>query len=56
LDVFMPEPSGLRLREVEIVFRDVAERVPVLGLGFTGLRRSERNVEPLARLADALGL
>jgi arginase len=56
LDVFMPEPDGLRLHEVEVVFRDVAERVPVLGLGFTGLRASERNVERLARLAGALGL
>jgi arginase len=56
LDVFMPEPGGLRLSEVEIVFRDVAERVPVLGLGFSGLRRSDRNVEPLTRLARVLGL
>jgi arginase len=56
LDVFMPEPGGLRLQEVEIVFHDVAERVPVLGLGFTGLRWSERNVEPLTRIAGALGL
>jgi arginase len=56
LDVFMPEPDGLRLSEVEIVFRDAAERVPILGLGFSGLRRSDRNVEPLSRLARALGL
>jgi arginase len=56
LDVFMPEPDGMRLEQIEIVFRDVAERVPVLGLGFTGLRHSDRNVAPLARLAAALGL
>lgn len=56
LDVFMPEPDGLALDQVETVFREIAARSPVLGLGFTGLRRSERNVEPLARLAAALGL
>ena len=56
LDVFMPEPDGMRLEQVEAVFRDVATRSPVLGLGFSGLRRSDRNVEPLARLAAALGL
>jgi arginase family enzyme len=56
LDVFMPEPGGMPLEQIEVVFRDVAERVPVLGLGFSGLRRSDRNVAPLARLAAALGL
>jgi arginase len=56
LDVFMPEPGGLRLQEIEVVFEDVAERVPVLGLGFSGLRASERNVERLTLLAAALRL
>ena len=56
LDVFMPEPDGLRLEQAESLFRQLAERAPVLGLGFSGLRYSERNVEPLARLAGALGL
>ena len=56
LDVFMPEPDGLRLEEAESLFRQLAERAPILGLGFSGLRYSERNVEPLARLAGTLGL
>lgn len=56
LDVFMPEPDGMTVEQVEAVFRDVAARSAVLGLGFSGLRRSERNVEPLTRLAAALGL
>ena len=56
LDVFMPEPDGLGLAEAEAVLRDVAARAPVLGLGFSGLRHSVRNVEPLTRLAGALGL
>jgi arginase family enzyme len=56
LDVFMPEPAGLTLGRCEEILRDVAGRAPVFGLGFTGLRRSERNVAPLTALAGALGL
>lgn len=56
LDVFMPEPGGLMLDEVEVILGDVASRAPVLGLGYSGLASGERNVEPLGRLAAALGL
>jgi arginase len=56
LDVFMPEPGGLELDDVETILRDVAERSPVLGLGYSGLGPDDRNVKPLARLASALGL
>ena len=56
LDVFMPEPDGIRLTESEAMLRSLAGRAPVLGLGFTGLRQSDRNVEPLTRLAAAVGL
>jgi arginase len=56
LDVFMPEPAGMRLAEAEAMLRSIAGRAPILGLGFTALRRSDRNVEPLTRLAAALGL
>jgi arginase len=56
LDVFMPEPDGLRLAQAEALLRQLAVRAPVLGLGFSALRYSERNVEPLTRLAAALGL
>jgi arginase len=56
LDAFMPEPGGLKLDEVEAIFRDVAARSLVLGLGFSGLGPSQRNVEPLSRLAAALQL
>ena len=56
LDAFMPEPGGLKLAEVQELFRLAREQRPVLGLGFSGLRASERNVEPLTRLAQALGL
>ncbi len=56
LDVFMPEPGGLALGEVETILREVTDRAPVLGLGYSGLTAGDRNVEPLARLASALGL
>jgi arginase len=53
---FMPEPGGLTLDEVEELLRRVRERVPVLGAGFTALAAEPANVEPLTRLALALGL
>jgi arginase len=56
LEVFMPEPGGLKLGEVEQIFRDLRERTIVLGAGITALMPDKRNVEPVARLAAALGL
>ena len=56
LEVFMPEPDGMALDEVESVFRAVCERSLVLGAGFTALVPDERNVAPVARLAAALSL
>jgi arginase family enzyme len=53
---FMPEPGGLTLAEVEELLRRVRERTPVLGAGFSGLAAEPGNVEPLTRLALALGL
>jgi len=52
---FMPEPDGLRVDEVERLFRTLAGRTRVLGAGLSGLVGEERNVEPLARLVRALG-
>jgi arginase len=56
LAVFMPEPDGLRLDELEEVLREVAARKRIAGLGFTGLVRDLANEPKLARLATALGL
>jgi arginase family enzyme len=56
LSVFMPEPGGLSIEEVEAVLYEVAESATVLGAGFTGLSFEPTNVEPLARLAAALRL
>ena len=54
LAVFMPEPDGLRLAEVEGLLADLASRTRVAGLGFTGLVRDPANEPKLARLAAAL--
>jgi arginase len=56
LAVFMPEPGGPTVVELERMLADVARRGTVVGGGFTGLLRDERNVEPLTRFAGALGL
>jgi arginase family enzyme len=57
LTVFMPEPDGLRLAEVERLFVRIRESgVPLAGAGLTGLAPDPANVEPLERLCAALGL
>lgn len=53
---FMPEPGGLSLDEAETVLRRVSDAAPVLGAGFSAFLPEEANVEPLGRLAAALGL
>ncbi len=56
LAVFMPEPGGLTVAEVEQLLRQVDERALVLGAGFSALVADQRNVDPLTRLSAALGL
>jgi arginase len=56
LAVFMPEPDGLRLDEVERLLADLARRTHVAGLGLTGLVLDPANEPKLTRLAAALGL
>ena len=53
LAVFMPEPDGLRLDELERLLRGVAGCGRVVGIGLTGLVADPDNVPKLARLADA---
>ena len=53
LDVFMPEPGGMSLAELEALLAGIPRPV---GAGFSGLRASARNEEALARLAHAVGL
>ena len=57
LTVFMPEPAGPSLADVERLFTRVRESgVPLAGAGLTGLAPDPANVEPLERLCAALGL
>jgi arginase len=53
VDVFMPEPGGMALAELE---RRLASLPRPVGAGLTGFSRSQRNQETLARLGHALGL
>jgi len=53
LDVFMPEPGGLPLDQLESLLASLPSPV---GAGLTGLRSSPRNEQALARLGHALGL
>jgi arginase len=57
LTVFMPEPGGPSLAEVERIFIRIRESgVMLAGAGMTGLAPDPANVEPLERLCAALGL
>jgi arginase len=55
LACFMPEPGGPTVDELERLLAEVATRVPVAGLGLTGLA-PEADVATLVRLAKASGL
>ncbi len=56
LEVFMPEPNGLQLAELERILGEIAGRSLLAGAGLTGLVRAETNEPKLARLCEALGL
>ncbi len=53
VDVFMPEPDGLSLADLE---RLLAALPRPIGAGLTGFQASARNEQTLARLGHALGL
>jgi len=55
LAVFMPEPSGPSLAEVEQLLTRVRDSGKLVGVGFTGLAPDPANVEKVQRLAAALG-
>jgi arginase len=56
LGVFMPEPGGPTLPQVERQLGSLRASGSVVGAGFTGLAPDPQNVEKLERLAAALGL
>jgi arginase len=53
LDVFMPEPGGISLEDLEALLAGLPRPV---GAGFSGLAASVRNEAALARLGHSLGL
>jgi len=53
LDVFMPEPDGIPLRDLEALLAGIKRPV---GAGITGAIPSPRNEQELPRLGHALGL
>jgi arginase family enzyme len=55
LAVFMPEPGGPSLGELEQLLVRVRESGKLVGVGFTGLAPDPGNVEKLEHLAAALG-
>jgi len=55
LAVFMPEPDGLRLEELEELLRSLAARSSVAGAGLSGLVGDPANTPKLTRLCAALG-
>lgn len=56
IECFMPEPGGISLEEGVAIVRGVHDRVPILGLGLTGLVSAAENVSRLMSLCDAAGL
>jgi arginase len=54
--VFVPEPGGPGLADVERVLAEVAARAPVAGAGVTGHLLDERNAAVASRLLAAAGL
>jgi arginase len=55
LAVFMPEPDGASLDEVEQLLTRVRDSGKLVGVGFTGLAPDPASVEKLERLSAALG-
>ena len=55
IEVFMPEPDGFSVDDVEAVLADVARRRPVAGIGVTGLVPDDANAPVASRLLTAAG-
>jgi arginase len=54
--MFMPEPDGPRVDEIEAALREVVLRARLAGMGVTGHLADERNVPVVTRLLAAAGL
>jgi arginase len=51
--MFFPEPDGPTVSELEELLRGLAARKAVVGMGLSGMRADEANLEPATRLASA---
>lgn len=56
VEVFVPEPDGSPIEQIEAVFRDTVLRTPLAGIGVTGHVRDEKNIPIVSRLLTAAGL
>ena len=54
--MFMPEPNGLRVSEVESTLRAVAATTRIAGIGVSGMLPDPQNVPVVTRLLRAAGL
>jgi arginase len=54
--VYMPEPGGPRISELEVALGRIREGGTVVGAGLSGLAPEPGNVEKLERLTTAIGL
>ena len=54
-EMFMPEPEGPSLEELEGTLRGIAERTTVAGIGVTGMRPAPGNIPVVRRLLAAAG-
>jgi arginase len=54
--MFMPEPNGPSVSELEGTLRDVVSRTRLAGMGVTGHLAREQNVPVITRLLAAAGL
>jgi len=54
-DIFMEEPQGPKVAEIEAVLLETKARARVTGIGVTGFVASERNVPVITRLLAAAG-
>jgi arginase family enzyme len=54
--MWMPEPGGPSVEEIEGVLRDAVSRARLAGMGVTGHLKDERNVPVITRLLAAAGI
>ena len=56
VEVFVPEPEGPPIEQIETVLRDAGSRVALAGIGVTGHVRDDKNIPIVSRLLTAAGL